>query len=128
MQVDRGIKVRPFHCLKACLSLHPVYMLTGSSFTVENLEELLASCSIKPVVNQILLHPYVIGRTEKLLEFHAQQHIVTEAYSALYPLTSQPGGPVDKPVNKIAEKHGVKAEQILLAWIKAKQCVAPSLF
>jgi len=94
-----------------------------SNFSVEDLQTLLASCSVKPVVNQILLHPYVIGRTEKLLEFHAQQHIVTEAYSALYPLTSAPGGPVDKPVSKIAEKYSVKPEQVLLAWAKAKKAV-----
>ena len=88
---------------------------------MDNLKELLATCSIKPVVNQILLHPYVIRSTVPLLEFMAHQHIVAEAYSALIPLTSKPGGPVDKPVNKIAERLGVKPEQVLLAWVKAKE-------
>jgi len=96
------------------------------SYSVDNLKELLASCSIKPVVNQILLHPYVIRSTVPLLDFMAQQHIVPEGYSTLIPLTSKPGGPVDKPVNKIAKRFGVKPEQVLLAWSKAKRWV-PSL-
>lgn len=53
----------------------------------------------------------------------AAQHIVPEGYSTLIPLTSKPGGPVDKPVNKIAERLGVKPEQVLLAWSKAKKWV-----
>lgn len=91
------------------------------SYSVDNLKELLANCSVKPVVNQILLHPYVIKQTVPLLNFMAEQHIVPEGYSTLIPLTSKPGGPVDKPVNKIAERLGVKPEQVLLAWSKAKQ-------
>jgi diketogulonate reductase-like aldo/keto reductase len=50
----------------------------------------------------------------------AQQHIVPEGYSTLIPLTSEPGGPVDEPVNNIAKRLGKKPEQILLAWSKAK--------
>lgn len=82
---------------------------------------LLAAATIKPVVNQIMLQPYVIASTTPLLKFLEKQNIVAEAYSALIPLTSQPGGPVDKPLDKIAKAHGVKPEQILLAWVKAKK-------
>jgi diketogulonate reductase-like aldo/keto reductase len=81
----------------------------------------MASANVKPVVNQILLHPYVIKQTTPLLEFMAAHHIVPEGYSTLIPLTSQPGGPVDKPVNKIAERLNVKPEQVLLAWSAAKK-------
>lgn len=97
------------------------------SFGVDDLKELLRHAEIKPVVNQILLHPYVIRSTEPLLHYMAHQHIVPEGYSTLIPLTSRPGGPVDKPVNKIAERLGKKPEQILLAWSKAKKCVHPRL-
>jgi len=75
------------------------------------------------VVNQILLHPYVIKSTEPLLHYMAQQHIVPEGYSTLIPLTSEPGGPVDEPVNNIAKRLGKKPEQILLAWSKAKGAI-----
>lgn len=39
------------------------------------------------------------------------------------PLTSQPGGPVDTPVNDIAKRNDVEPEQVLLAWAKAKGTV-----
>lgn len=90
------------------------------SFNTDQLKELLHHAEIKPVVNQILLHPYVIKSTTPLLEYMAHQHIVPEGYSTLIPLTSKPGGPVDKPVNEIAQRLGKKPEQILLAWSKAK--------
>ncbi len=127
-QVDWGLQVGrsllllllPFRLLstRAC---RIELMSLCTSFTVDNLKELLASCSVKPVVNQILLHPYVIRQTVPLLEYMAEQHIVPEGYSTLIPLTSKPGGPVDKPVEKIAERLGVKPEQVLLAWSKAKR-------
>jgi diketogulonate reductase-like aldo/keto reductase len=87
------------------------------------LELLLSGANVKPVVNQILLHPYVIKSTEPLLKYMKHHHIVPEGYSSLIPLTSEPGGPVDKPVNKIAKRLGVKPEQVLLAWSKAKELV-----
>ncbi|WWC57732.1 uncharacterized protein I303_100266 [Kwoniella dejecticola CBS 10117] len=94
-----------------------------SNFSKEDLQELLASATIKPVVNQILLHPYVIKSTTPLLKYLKEQHIVPEGYSTLIPLTSKPGGPVDKPVNKIAKRLNVKPEQVLLAWSHAKEAV-----
>ena len=39
------------------------------------------------------------------------------------PLTRQPNGPVDGPVNDISTKLNVKPEQVLLAWAKAKGAV-----
>lgn len=93
------------------------------SFNKEQLQELLAHATVKPVVNQILLHPYVITRTAPLLEYLEEQNIVAEGYSTLVPLTSRPGGPVDKPVNQIAERLNVKPEQVLLAWSRAKRYV-----
>lgn len=39
------------------------------------------------------------------------------------PLTHQPGGTVDAPVKKIADREKVAPEQVLLAWAKAKGAV-----
>ncbi|KAJ2933084.1 hypothetical protein H1R20_g3994, partial [Candolleomyces eurysporus] len=94
-----------------------------SNFGVEDLKTLLASAKIKPAVNQILLHPYVYERQKPILEFAKEHGIVIEAYSALSPLTTSPGGPLDKPLKKIADSKGVAPEQILLAWTKAKGAV-----
>ena len=91
------------------------------------------------------------ARQAPLLAYTASQGIVSEAYSALTyvatsrcpffgirwldtqfslrtkyysPITRQPGGPVDKPVNEIAERLNATADQVLLAWVKAKGAVA----
>ncbi|KAJ7776865.1 Aldo/keto reductase [Mycena maculata] len=113
-----------------------------SNFEVNDLAVLLASAKVKPVANQILLHPYVYARQLPTLEYAAKHKIVIEAYSALMyvsspatlippayltcacsPITSLPGGPVDAPVGKIAERLGVTNDQVLLAWTKAKGAV-----
>ncbi|KAJ7843364.1 Aldo/keto reductase [Mycena olivaceomarginata] len=94
-----------------------------SNFEVTDLAILLASAKVKPVANQILLHPYVYARQLPILEFAATNKIVIEAYSALIPITSLPGGPVDAPVNSIAARLGVTPDQVLLAWTKAKGAV-----
>ncbi|WVO21288.1 uncharacterized protein IAS62_002595 [Cryptococcus decagattii] len=94
-----------------------------SNFNKEQLQELLAHATVKPVVNQILLHPYVITQTAPLLEYLKEQNIVVEGYSILTPLTSRPGGPVDQPVNQIAKRLSIKPEQVLLAWSRAKGAI-----
>ena len=97
------------------------------SFSVEDLEVLLSCAKIKPVVNQILLHPYVVKTTQPLLDYLKAKDIVAEAYWTLHPLTQLPGGPVDEPVSRLAEKYKARPEQILLAWAKAKGWVIGDL-
>ncbi|TDL18671.1 Aldo/keto reductase [Rickenella mellea] len=94
-----------------------------SNFEVKDLAILLAHAKVKPVVNQILLHPYVYARQIPILEYCKANDIVVEAYSSLIPITQLPGGAVDKPVNQIAARLGAKPEQILMAWAKAKGAV-----
>lgn len=94
-----------------------------SNFAVQHLEILLASAKVLPVANQILLHPYVYAQQAPILEYAAKHNIVIEAYSALIPITSRPGGPLDAPLNSIATRLDATADQVLLAWVKAKGAV-----
>jgi len=94
-----------------------------SNFGVVELEVLLGSAKIKPAANQILLHPYVYARQKPIVDYGAKHGIVTEAYSALSPITSLPGGPLDDPLSKIAKRLGATNDQVLLAWVKAKGAV-----
>ncbi|KAG8215680.1 Aldo keto reductase [Butyriboletus roseoflavus] len=98
-----------------------------SNFDKKDLEILIASAKIKPAVNQILLHPYVYRRQRPVLEYAARHGIVIEAYSALIPITHQPGGPVDAPLSEIASRLGVTTDQVLLAWTKAKGAVVVTM-
>ncbi|THH00029.1 hypothetical protein EW026_g2415 [Hermanssonia centrifuga] len=94
-----------------------------SNFTVPQLTILLASAKVKPAANQIRFHPYVLAEQTPVLEFSSKNGIIIEAYSPLTPLTRQPGGPVDAPVKKIADRLKAAPEQVLLAWAKAKGTV-----
>ncbi|KAA1472735.1 Aldo/keto reductase [Dentipellis sp. KUC8613] len=94
-----------------------------SNFDAAQLEILVQSAKVKPAANQILLHPYVYERQKPILDYAAQHGIAIEAYSALIPITHQPGGPVDAPVNAIAQRLGAAPDQVLLAWVKAKKAV-----
>jgi len=94
-----------------------------SNFGVADLEILLASAKIKPAANQILLHPYVYLQQTPIIALAGIHGIAIEAYSALIPITARPGGPVDIPVKKIAEKNKVSLDQVLLAWVKAKGAI-----
>ena len=96
------------------------------SFSIADLQQVLDCCSIKPVVNQILLHPDVYHDTASLLDFMAKHNIVAEAYSPLRPLREDRPGPVVKVVEQIAAKKNANPEQVLLAWIKTKGSVTTS--
>ncbi|KAI5119234.1 hypothetical protein M0805_002159 [Coniferiporia weirii] len=94
-----------------------------SNFGVVDMEILLASAKIKPVVNQILFHPYVYAQQVPIVEAAKKDGIVIEAYSLLIPITRQPGGPLDKPLAQIGARLGATADQVLMAWAKAKGVV-----
>ncbi|KAG2131124.1 NADP-dependent oxidoreductase domain-containing protein [Suillus cothurnatus] len=85
-----------------------------SNFGVQDLEILLASAKIKPVANQ---------QQAPIVKYAAEHGIVIEAYSALQPLTKEPSGPLDAPLNEIATRLGATTDQVLLAWTKAKGAV-----
>ncbi|TFY80622.1 hypothetical protein EWM64_g3395 [Hericium alpestre] len=94
-----------------------------SNFGVDELNTLLASAKVKPAANQILFHPYVYAKQIPTLELAAEHGIVIEAYSSLIPITRQPGGPLDEPLNAIAKRLDATADQVMFAWVKAKGVV-----
>jgi len=93
-----------------------------SNFNQSKLEEILASCEIKPEMNQIELHPYL--PQQKLVSFCRSHQINVTAYS---PLGSADRPSARKKANdpvlmqeqvfqEIADKHGKTVAQILIAW------------
>jgi len=91
-----------------------------SNFDESQLKILLGSAKVKPAVNQIMVHPYVLSQQAPTISYARTHGIVTEAYSPLIPITHMPGGPVDAPVDVIAKRLGVTPDQVLLAWTKEK--------
>ncbi|KAG8987725.1 hypothetical protein FRB90_003177 [Tulasnella sp. 427] len=82
-------------------------------------EEILPFAKIKPMVNQLEIHPY--NPQHKLVEWLHSQDIVVEAYSPL--------GSTDAPLLKddaiveIAERNQVSPSSVLLGWSIAKGIV-----
>jgi diketogulonate reductase-like aldo/keto reductase len=94
-----------------------------SNFTIEDLQQLNKTALVTPAVNQIHLHPYNYAENASLLEYHTKHGIVTEAYGSLAPITTFPGGPVDVPLNKAAERLGISMTQVIFLWVRAKGAV-----
>lgn len=82
-----------------------------SNFNVHDLENVLKTATIKPMVDQI---QYYIGFTEpKITEFAKDNDILVEAYS---PLAT--GGLINNPdVKKIADKYNVSVPQLAIEFV-----------
>ncbi len=80
------------------------------NFNVNHLEKLLDETGVLPVVNQIELHPH-FQQTE-LRTFHAQQDIITEAWSPL----GRGRLWEDPTLNAIAHKHQRTVAQVIIRW------------
>ena len=90
-----------------------------SNFLPEHLERIEAATGVRPVVNQIELHPYF--PQAEALAYHLERGIVTEAWSPL-----GQGGDVlsEPPVVEAAAAHGIAPAQAVLAWHVARGSVA----
>ena len=89
-----------------------------SNFLVHHLEELMSSCEIKPMVNQIEFHP---GHNQKeTVKFCKKHEIVVEAWSPL-------GRGIileNEFLSEIAKKYNRTIAQICLRWIIQQDIVA----
>ena len=81
-----------------------------SNFHVHHLENLLANSEVKPVVNQIELHP-LLTQVE-IRDYCAKHEIKVESWSPL-----GRGNVLEEPtINHIAKKHGKSSAQVLIRW------------
>lgn len=81
-----------------------------SNYMTRHLEELLDSCRVVPVVNQVEFSPFLFQR--ELLDFCRGAGIVVEAYS---PLTKAQRL-ADPHLVSVAERYGRTAAQVLIRW------------
>ncbi|MGO4889780.1 aldo/keto reductase [Anaerobacillus sp. MEB173] len=80
------------------------------NFQVHHLKDLMETCEIKPMVNQVEFHPRLTQK--ELLQYCKEQQIQLEAWSPLMRAKI-----FDNPVLcEIAEKHGKSPAQIILRW------------
>ncbi|WVW82276.1 hypothetical protein I302_104282 [Kwoniella bestiolae CBS 10118] len=102
-----------------------------SNFRPQDLEAVLSVARIKPVVNQLEYHPYVLTHLQPVLDIHSKHGIVTEAYGPLTPVLRHPtGGPIKPILERIAQRLSketgteVDTAAVLLLWTIGKGVVA----
>ena len=102
------------------------------NYTIQHLQDLLATCTIKPMVHQFELHP--LCQQQQLVEFCQQNGIAIQAYSSL-----GQGQLVQTPLlipglQDICRQVGRTPGQVLLRWalqkgysVLPKSCHAPRI-
>ncbi|MDN4526327.1 aldo/keto reductase [Fictibacillus fluitans] len=81
-----------------------------SNFQVHHLEDLMSSCEIKPMVNQVEYHPHLTQK--ELHAFCKKNEIQLEAWSPL----KQGQLLEDATLKEIADKHNKTVAQVILRW------------
>lgn len=81
-----------------------------SNFQIEDIESLIKTAKIKPMVNQILLH--ISNTPTELVDYCQKNNIVVEAYSPIAhgEILGQP------EILKIADKYGVSVPQLCIRY------------
>ena len=111
-----------WQALEACVEQGLTRHIGVCNFSQKKLQDLVARAAIKPVMNQVEMHPYL--QQNELLEYCQRHKILVTAYS---PLGSgdRPDGMkkrdeprlLDNPVvAQIAARAGATPAQVLLAW------------
>ena len=81
-----------------------------SNFQKEDIDNITADCTVKPMVNQLLAH--ISNTPLELIEYCNQQNILVEAYSPI-----AHGEALKNPeIIRIAEKYGVSVAQLCLKY------------
>jgi diketogulonate reductase-like aldo/keto reductase len=106
----RGKFTDTWKAMEKLLADGKVRAIGVSNFLVHHLEELMRTSSVRPVVNQVEFHPFLVQK--ELLDFDARSGIRHQAWS---PLTR--GRRLDDTViTEIARKHGKTPAQVVLRW------------
>lgn len=90
-----------------------------SNFLPEHLERIERETGVRPVVNQIELHPYF--PQEEQLAYHREHGILTEAWS---PLGRAKALVEEAVLIEVAAAHDITPVQAVLAWHVARQTVS----
>ena len=95
-----------------------VKVIGVSNFLQDDLENLLSSCRVMPMVNQILLH--ITNTDSALVDFCKAQGIQVEAYAPI----AHGEAPKNPAIVKMAEMYGVSAAQLCIRYVLQLGAVA----
>lgn len=106
----KGRYIDTWRALEELYESGKVKAIGVSNFLKHHLEDLLANCKIRPMVNQIEYHPYLTQ--PELIRFCLDNQIYPEAWSPLM----QGHVTEVKLLNDIGDKYGKNAVQVVLRW------------
>lgn len=94
-----------------------------SNFNVDDLEKILKSCEIKPVVNQIEFSPFLLNQSPGIYDFCIENGILIEAYSTLrlFLIDHDKKDPFYGYVDELSSKYGKSPSQVVLRWAEHKK-------
>ena len=81
-----------------------------SNFQKEDLDNILESCTVKPMVNQILVH--ISNTPKELIQYSQEKGMLVEAYSPV----AHGELMKNREVNQMAEKYGVSVPQLSIRY------------
>ncbi|KAK2748566.1 hypothetical protein FQN57_000701 [Myotisia sp. PD_48] len=116
MHLDNGVTIKEtWRAMESLVKKGKVRSIGVSNFTKDKLEDLLSYAEIPPAVNQIEAHPYL--QQPELKQYMEEKNIHLQAYSPLGNNLKGKPRVVDDPfVQKIADRYGVSAARVLIAW------------
>ncbi|HDM8937711.1 aldo/keto reductase [Staphylococcus aureus] len=106
-----GLFLETYKAMEELYEQGKVKAIGVCNFNVHHLEKLMAQSSIKPMVNQIEVHPYF--NQQELQEFCDRHDIKVTAWM---PLMRNRGLLDDPVIVKIAEKYHKTSAQVVLRW------------
>lgn len=119
VKLDQTPIEKTWEAMEKLLESGKVRSIGVSNFTVENLERILKVAKVKPAVNQIEAHPFLLQ--PKLHEFHQKHGIVPTAYSPLgNNIYGLPRVIDDPAVNDIAKSLGKNVANVLISFLIQK--------
>ena len=106
----RGLYVDTWRAFVRLQAEGRVRSIGVSNFEPEHLDRLVQETGVKPVLNQIELHPRL--QQHALRHYHATHGIATQAWSPL----GQGQLLADETIVAIASKHGKTPAQVIVRW------------
>lgn len=82
-----------------------------SNFLIDDLQNILESCEVKPMVNQILTH--ISNTPAELISYCEEQGILLEAYSPI----AHGEALKNKEIADMAERYGVSTAQLCIRYV-----------
>lgn len=107
---DQSLMIKTWEGMEALYNDGKVKNIGVSNFDIEHLETLKAHTSIKPVIDQVEFHPYLIQQS--LRDYLASESIQMESWSPLMNAKIL----TDETIVAIADEIGKSPAQVVIRW------------